>query len=101
MVSLQLQPAHPGNSDYWYLALHQLTNREKHLEQIRYSQYHIPVILNGKKGITPIPRGPPSYGDVKVHEGQHPCVTYELVKVVDVARKAAIKVEHIVKEFHK
>ncbi len=35
-----------------------------------------------------------TYGDVPVHQGQHPDVIYELVDVVDVARKATIQVEH-------
>ncbi|XP_072025274.1 uncharacterized protein [Amphiura filiformis] len=98
----KLQSAYPGNTDNWYLALSQLANRDKHSELIRYSQYHIPVILNGEKGITPIiPRGMAVYGDSPVQLGQVPRVNYELVKVVDVARKAAIEVECIVAEFYK
>ncbi len=100
-IFIQFQPAYPGNTDNWYLALSQLAIRDKHLELIRYSQYHIPIILNGNKSILPIPRGMPVYGDVVVHQGQHPGVQYELVDVVDVARKAAIQVEHIVSEFYK
>ena len=97
----QLQPAYPGNTDNWYLALSQLANRDKHHEHIRYSQYHIPIILNGNKGIAPIPRGLPVFGDPTVHQGQHPKVQYELCEVVDIARKAAIQVEKIVAEFHR
>ncbi|XP_072047612.1 uncharacterized protein [Amphiura filiformis] len=99
---VKLQPAYPGNTDNWYLALSALVNRDKHNKLIRYSHYHIP--LNGKKGIiTPaIPRGMPVYGDPStVHQGQYPEVTYELVAVVDIASKAAIEVERIVAEFYK
>ncbi|XP_072025231.1 uncharacterized protein [Amphiura filiformis] len=98
---VKLQSAYPGNTDNWYLALSQLANRDKHSELIRYSQYQIPVILNGKKGITPIfPRGMAVYGDSPVQLGQDSRVNYELVKVVDVASKAAIEVERIAAEFY-
>ncbi|XP_072025285.1 uncharacterized protein [Amphiura filiformis] len=99
---VKLQPAYPGNTDNWYLALSHLVNQSKHQESLHHSEYDIPIIWNGKKQCRPIPKGKHVYGPpASSNEVQVDGVKYETFKVVDVARKAAIEVECIVAEFYK
>ncbi|XP_072043660.1 uncharacterized protein [Amphiura filiformis] len=97
---VQIQPAYPGNRDNWYLALSQLAIRDKHLETLQHSQYYIPIILNGKTGVTPVPVENTAASNA-MSDARIDGVEYECFTVVDVARWAATKVEHIVAEIQK
>ena len=60
------------------------------------------MVLNGQKGIHPIPVGPAVYGrPVTPTKDKHPDVVYERFTVTDLARKAAVEVERIVTKFEK
>ncbi|XP_072043663.1 uncharacterized protein [Amphiura filiformis] len=94
---VMIQPAFPGN-DNWYIAFNKLNNISKHVDGIQHSQYHVPVLLNGKtaKNVNPIPDGPDGPIGNKV-----PGVDYEEFSITDIARRATTEVEKIVQEFHK